>query len=1142
MLPRSSIQHDRCETPVDSAMTEGLEPRVLLAAYLYEPQSGIFEAGGVGQVVSVELAGERGGGSLTVLGDVDGDGVNDLAGGYDGELRVGHGSTFLAGFVGVYSGKTGTLIRELTDGGFGFGSAVAGIGDVNMDGVPDLVISSFRATSRGDTATSLAIYSGADGALILRRDADGTRALGERLQAIGDINSDGMTDFVSVDSESSTPGQGPRRLVAYSGADLSILWSGEATLTTEDQQVVRSLSSVGDLDLDGTPDLAVVVAADDSSAAGTLVRLVSGATGEVIREWAFAASGSDASSVQGPVSSVSDRDGDGQRDIAMYRTFTTDWWISTRSELAFYSSATGALLTPLRNVPASGVALAVGDTNGDGFDDFAIATGGLSIRYISGFNGEELGSGSSTDAARSISDIVIAGDLDGDGVVDLAIGSNSAGNNVDYPEHSVYTVSGPVLTRPAVAGFNDAHDAWGTIGDEAFITISGRAVLVSALTGFQAGDRVIRLTTSGVVLGRSASDDGFVRLTSGERIDLALLTFPLGASGQVTPVAISDDGAWVLVGRAFNAEQASWSVHVTTGEVDLLFAGSPVALSPDGTTFVGISPSGVDTIVVRDGLTTTVPSFVAVALAESGGMIGTRASSGPDIPAYARSDSSGPALIDLATLDGATLVPRFIRGAIAGQERIVASYTVANTSIESWATLDGPSAAPVDITLQAWLRGPIDFEDHVPLEVLALSDRGDLAGIYHGDRAFSLRPTDVSLLESDAGAPLDSTPWLHSYGKYSETSIGTATATINPLGQLVVMAYGVPWDAPYYVSTKSWQAYVINAPDGYAFTSSVAIWQVDGGTLVAAATTDHGLLAFNVFTGGLLDLSIATRGTPITRSLVKLALPDGRRLLAGLDANNDLVLYGENAPATGMEVGWYDWAFDNLSQSVFRNANLTPPMFDTDRFGSLVAYTTPWGGLNLAGVDIDGSVQVVWTAPDVSGWVGSDLTQAVGVHDGYDGRILSNLRATVTSWGGISIYGGADARVFWWAPDLGSTWRYAVLSLETPDPGPELLAATADTLTSSWDGISYSGLDADGHVQVYWWAATPNIWQASHLDADFGEHRAAYAGRLSAIAPPNGQTIVARDTIGHVHWINLDSTGTWMDVDVSRVAIDPVVW
>ena len=92
------------------------------------------------------------GAALANAGDLDSDGVPDLIVGAPGES--GYAWT---GYVQVLSGRTGSVIRTFTGGAaWLFGYAVAGAGDVNLDGVPDILIG---APGHENRSGSVFLYS-----------------------------------------------------------------------------------------------------------------------------------------------------------------------------------------------------------------------------------------------------------------------------------------------------------------------------------------------------------------------------------------------------------------------------------------------------------------------------------------------------------------------------------------------------------------------------------------------------------------------------------------------------------------------------------------------------------------------------------------------------------------------------------------------------------------------------------------------------------------------------------------------------------------------------------------------------------------------------------------------------------------------
>jgi uncharacterized delta-60 repeat protein len=128
-------------------------------------------------------------------GDIDGDGVGDVIVGIPHhDRKVGNRTVNNAGLVSVYSGKftaPSTLLHTFAgeEAGDQFGSAVAGMGDINGDSVPDILVGASTADVLRDDgkksrdAGRATVFSGADGSELLRIEGE---AAGDNLgNAVG---------------------------------------------------------------------------------------------------------------------------------------------------------------------------------------------------------------------------------------------------------------------------------------------------------------------------------------------------------------------------------------------------------------------------------------------------------------------------------------------------------------------------------------------------------------------------------------------------------------------------------------------------------------------------------------------------------------------------------------------------------------------------------------------------------------------------------------------------------------------------------------------------------------------------------------------------------------------------------------------
>jgi hypothetical protein len=297
-----------------------------------------------------------------VIGDWDGDGINDVAIGAIRDSTV----QYLAGAVRVHSGKDGSVLAQF----FGqraleyFGAVLARTPDLDGDGVDDLAVTAVYADYAGPYTGSVFLYAGRTGAPLQRIDgpANGA-AFGLSMGVVGDVDGDGIADLymsdVALDEVVVHSGKDGHRIITYTG------------ITAE--YFGQSVSVLDDLDGDGIRDL-LITAKHHQDAQGRFIGaayVISTKTGSVLQtllgtfDNEFFGYGS---------ASIRDLDGDGVRDYAI--ASKDDVTFSKGPQIFVYSGASATQLAQLSS-PINGGSFSTyfadaGDLDGDGFGDLAI--------------------------------------------------------------------------------------------------------------------------------------------------------------------------------------------------------------------------------------------------------------------------------------------------------------------------------------------------------------------------------------------------------------------------------------------------------------------------------------------------------------------------------------------------------------------------------------------------------------------------------------------------------------------------------------------------------------------------------------------------------------------------------------------------
>jgi hypothetical protein len=321
--------------------------------------------------------------------DVNGDGVTDVVAG----ARVYAGAGLLEGYAGAWAAPGGEAVRiwdaPLADALFGHAVMVGP--DVDQDGTPDVVVAAPLGNfGLGVYRPVLAAFSVGQAAPLWQREYEPGSTLGWHLSRGWDASGDGVEDILAGD-----PALG--RVAVLSGRDGTVLFQVTPPAENGALRFGWFVVRAGDVDRDGAPELLVgapgqAVGADDGVGAAYVMRV---ADNTVVRQWVGAARMATFGDV---VARVEDLTGDGVDDLVVGAP-GRGMADSPSGRVYVFSPTQDA---PLRVFDAQSpgelygrMVNRAGDVDGDGVDDIAISapwaqdrTGRLEIR--SGRTGDVL--------------------------------------------------------------------------------------------------------------------------------------------------------------------------------------------------------------------------------------------------------------------------------------------------------------------------------------------------------------------------------------------------------------------------------------------------------------------------------------------------------------------------------------------------------------------------------------------------------------------------------------------------------------------------------------------------------------------------------------------------------------------------------
>jgi hypothetical protein len=385
-------------------------------------------------------------GRSVAVGDVDGDGKKDIIVGADAETV---GFNAFQGRVYVFSGATGLLIYTLDtpnpESFASFGISVAA-GDTNGDGKADIVVGSYGETVAANTGQGRAyVFSGLSGSLLRTFTTPNPEALAQfgLSVATGDLNADGKADvIVGAGNETVGANASEGRAYSFSGATGSLLF----TYSTPNHQASAQFGysvAAGDTNFDGKAD--VIVGAIGETVGGNSAQgrayVFSGANGSVLRTWTTP---NPQSNAQFGISvDAADFNADGRADVVVGAEGETVSGNVSQGRAYVYSGAAGGIMYTITSTRPEangrfGIAVAAGDTNGDGTPDILVGASNETVAANPGqgrvyaFNGATTAAllvvtspnrFYSTESPAAFGNSVAVGDVNLDGKADVVIGA-----------------------------------------------------------------------------------------------------------------------------------------------------------------------------------------------------------------------------------------------------------------------------------------------------------------------------------------------------------------------------------------------------------------------------------------------------------------------------------------------------------------------------------------------------------------------------------------------------------------------------------------------------------------------------------------------------------------------------------------------
>ncbi|MBK7876098.1 MAG: FG-GAP repeat protein [Planctomycetes bacterium] len=392
--------------------------------------------------------------SVAAAGDVNADGFGDVVVGawfYDnGQTDEGRAYVYLGSASGLALSPVWT--NEINNTGAFYGVSVSAAGDVNGDGIDDLLVGACTYSNGQAAEGSAYVYLGspAGPSLVPAWSAESNQA--SALYAIsvgnaGDVNADGYDDIlvggIQWTNGQTNEGKAWMYLGSPTGPALTESWSVEGNLTNA--LYGNCVAGAGDVNADGFADVVVGAPTFNGGQSGEgKAFLYLGSAGGLATSaaWTFESNQIDAG-LGNPCAGAGDVNGDGYGDVLVGAPGFDNGQADEGRTLVFLGGAAGLALTPAWTVESdqagarfgTGAACA-GDVNGDGYADVVVGAPlydagqsdeGRAFLYLGGASGLATTPAWTSESNQPVGDfgrwVASAGDVNGDGYGDVIVGA-----------------------------------------------------------------------------------------------------------------------------------------------------------------------------------------------------------------------------------------------------------------------------------------------------------------------------------------------------------------------------------------------------------------------------------------------------------------------------------------------------------------------------------------------------------------------------------------------------------------------------------------------------------------------------------------------------------------------------------------------